>query len=148
MSVIAFGLAAFTALSAFGTVRQYRRAKETLGWNEVDGTVTWAAVVEERRDQGAETERTVYAPEIRYSYEAGGLRHEGSRVFLGDEWSEMEGTAREIVEAYPPGARVKVYVDPAHTGGAVLRRGDVLLRGRLIVVGALAAATAVAIIFG
>ena len=59
----------------------------------------------------------------------------------------MESTAREIVDAYPPGTRVSVYVDPAHMGAAVLRRGDVLLRGRLIIVGILAVATVVAFVF-
>ena len=147
MSVIAFSLAGFTALSALAAVPQYRRARQTLGWHAVDGTITSAAVVEERRDRRGEEERTVYAPEIRYSYEAGGSRHEGTQVFLGDEWSEMEGTAREIVDAYPPGTRVNVYVDPAHAGAAVLRPGDVLLRGRLLIVGILAVATVVAFAF-
>lgn len=78
-------------------------------WNAVDGRIRDSAVVE--RD-GA------YRADIAYTYEVDGGRYMADRVFFGIE----EGSAYDLVDRYPAGAPVTVYVNPSDPQEAVLER--------------------------
>ena len=69
-------------------------------------------------------DRTGYVPEIRYKYFIGGKELEGDRVYNGDAWNRKEKVIARLVDRYPPGARVRVFVDPARPGEAVLEPGS------------------------
>jgi hypothetical protein len=98
-----------------------RRASESEAWPKVEGVVLDSAVVA-IRDGG----RQLYRPVLRYRYEVGGERYEGSRI----KWSAILefrkfSRARAMLDAYRSGQKVAVHYNPKRPGIAVLQPGPV-----------------------
>jgi hypothetical protein len=96
-----------------------RRAADSEKWPAVEGTVLDSAVAADR-DGG----RQRFQPVVRYRYEVGGERYEGSRI----RWAASEGyrkytRARRVLDKYRSGAAITVHYDPRRPGVAVLKPG-------------------------
>jgi len=105
-----------------------RRAAESEAWPAVDGIVIESTVAAKREG------RQRYRPVVRYRYEVGGERYEGSRI----QWAASAGyrkytRARRILDSYRSGHAIKVHYDPKRPGVAVLKPGHAMsLRPMLV----------------
>jgi hypothetical protein len=68
------------------------------------------------------SERDVYSPNIRFSYEVGGATYHGDRYCYGQMASNDNSAARTIAE-FPPGAAVTVYYRHSDPSDSLLRPG-------------------------
>ena len=85
-----------------------RRAAESEAWPAVEGVVIESTVAAKREG------RQLYRPVVRYRYEVGGERYEGSRI----QWAASAGyrkytRARRILDSYRSGHTIKVHYDPS-----------------------------------
>ena len=71
-------------------------------------------------DPGGET---LYRPEVRYRYRVGPSDFESTRYRFVNAFRNDESGAAAAVRAYPAGATVSCFVDPADPSEAVLDRG-------------------------
>ena len=106
-------------------------------WPAVEGVVI-ESTVDAQRDG-----RQLYRPVVRYRYEVGGERFEGSRI----QWAASAGyrrytRARKVLDSYRPGRAVKVHYDPLRPGIAVLRPGRPLALKPMLVIAPTAAMVA------
>ncbi len=95
--------------------RGLTRQREVQRW-----TPTQAEIVESSvRERG---DRYEFA--VRFRYEVGGREHVGSRYASGRETHRFENVAtrRRLLDTYPPGKAVTVFVNPEKPGEAVLTR--------------------------
>jgi hypothetical protein len=102
-----------------------KRASESESWPSVEGYVVESDVAAVR-DGG----RQIYRPVVRYRYEVGGARYEGSRIRWGTLVEFRKFTrARTMLDKYRAGKAVAVHYDPKRPGVAVLQSGyDIGLR--------------------
>ena len=111
-------LAAALAMAAWS----WSETASTRGWHRVGGRV-----IEHReafkQSQTRYGQSLTWVPVVRYSYEVGGTRLIGERVYPGTprEWAERGEIAAFLAEHYPPGAAVTVYYNPANPRLAALR---------------------------
>lgn len=122
-------LAILLGLGAIGTAIYahylYRRSQATLHWRPVDGTIIWSTVEERSTNSRYSSNRDQYRADIKYAYNVGTLQYEGTRVYFGaNEWHSSDTAARQLVNRYPPGKKVRVFVDPESAGETVLARGQ------------------------
>ena len=97
------------------------RAAESEAWPAVEGVVIESTVTAQREG------RQLYRPVVRYRYEVGGERYEGSRI----QWAGSAGyrkytRARRILDSYRSGHAIKVHYDPKSPGVAVLKPGHAM----------------------
>ncbi len=98
-----------------------RRAAESEAWPAVEGVVIESTVAARREG------RQLYRPMVRYRYEVGGERYEGSRI----QWAASAGyrkytRARRVLDGYRSGHAIKVHYDPKRPGVAVLKPGHAM----------------------
>ena len=99
-----------------------RRAAESEAWPAVEGVVIESTVAAQREG------RQLYRPMVRYRYEVGGERYEGSRI----QWAAASAgyrkytRARRILDSYRSGHAIKVHYDPKRPGVAVLNPGHAI----------------------
>ena len=93
------------------------RSLQARSWPVVQGTVLSSRVVSRTDEDG-----TVYAPEVVYAYRYRGLSYRGSRIWMRKVWSSSSW-AGSIVQRYPPGSSVRVYVQPQNPAYALLEPG-------------------------
>jgi uncharacterized protein DUF3592 len=92
------------------------RAAASEAWPKVEGVVIETAIETSRRG------RQLYCPVVRYRYEVGGERYEGSRIRLtADEGFRKYTRARKVLDSYRAGGTVAVHYDPSEPGVAVLQ---------------------------
>jgi hypothetical protein len=87
----------------------------------VEGIVIESTVAAKREG------RQLYRPVVRYRYDVGGERYEGSRI----QWAASAGyrkytRARRILDSYRSGHAIKVHYDPKRPGVAVLKPGHAM----------------------
>lgn len=101
----------------FAFVRPLWRTAYAQSWPAVPCQILSSRVAESSGSDGS-----TYRVEIAYTYEVGGIRHQGDRYeFLGGSSSGYEGKNR-VVARYPEGSLATCYVDPADPSQAVLSR--------------------------
>ena len=115
---VGFALCALTCGLILAGRRSIRRAAESEAWPAVQGVIIESTVAAQREG------RQRYRPVVRYCYEVGGERYEGSRI----QWAASSGyrkytRARRILDSYRFGHTVQVHYDPKRPGVAVLRSG-------------------------
>ena len=98
-----------------------RRPAESEAWPAVEGVIIESTVAAQREG------RQVYRPIVRYRYEVGGERYEGSRI----QWAAAAGyrkytRARRVLDSYRSGSTIKVHYDPQRPGVAVLKPGHAM----------------------
>ena len=85
-------------------------------WSSVSGTIKTSSVKWARR--------TVYVPQITYTYQVGPKEFSGTRRFFGDGWAtSVRYLAQRAVDKYAPGTTVIVYIDPANPARSTLETG-------------------------
>ena len=120
--LIGFGILYFKGWS------DYRKAKKSLRWHRVEGTILSSKVV---RDSGGEwsgrvkrSKFTTYSAKINYSYMVDRKQFQSAQICVGG----MGGTsnpknAYKYVKKYPEGKGVIVYYSPQDESYAVLEPG-------------------------
>jgi hypothetical protein len=101
------------------------RARATLGWRPVEGTVTWSSIDSRDRRGRHGAQWVDYRPDIKYAYQLSGRDYLGSRVYFGaHEWKAKDSSfADELVGRYPVNSTIRVFVDPKRPDESVLERG-------------------------
>ena len=119
-------MAVGTVMAAAGGYMIWRSAG-TRSWPSVAGEVIDSHVevseTEDLDDDNRSRTRTVYDPAVRYRYCVKGKEFVGERISIGIGGHSSEGAALRVVERYPAGARVRVFVSPADPSEAVLETG-------------------------
>ncbi len=95
---------------------------ETGAWPGIEGVILERSVAIERNADGQ-----IYRPVVRYKYELEGKLYQGSCI----EWSIADHRnytgARQRLDKYDPGQRVKVHYDPANPTMSVLQPGPAIV---------------------
>ncbi|HLP09317.1 MAG TPA: DUF3592 domain-containing protein [Opitutaceae bacterium] len=99
------------ALTAF---RQLRANSYTVA----EGTVISSTVITSEDSDGP-----VYRPEVRYRYQVGERELVGDRLSYENLFASGADSANEAVAAFPAGAAIRVYFNPADPTDALLRPG-------------------------
>jgi len=111
--LLVFGL----VLGGVGVYR-YRIGKESSQWPSVQGKITYAHAQSSRTNK-----RNQYLPSVNYTYNINGKNYTGTRITASDEYQKTLIGAQNILKAYPVGAQVSVYYDPANPTVSLLERG-------------------------
>ena len=85
-------------------------------WSTIDGSIVQAAV------SVSSGGRTSHRPTVVYSYQVGSAKYENDNIWVVD-FSTTLADARKLVDAYPRGMGVRVYVDPENPERSILRPG-------------------------
>jgi hypothetical protein len=107
--------------------RRYRRAvRDGAQWPHVPGKILESKVDERYPLTRFVNMPLMYFPAVRYGYEAGGEKRQGTVLQAGidDLGFVTPDLARARLVKYPPGAAVTVYYDPADPAAAVLETGQ------------------------
>lgn len=102
--------------TAYASSRSLVEAKASSHWPSVPGRVTSSKTVFITGRHGST------GADIRYTYSVGASRLNGSRLEVVS-YSANTSYASDAVAAFPEGAEVPVYYDPAHPEKSVLRPG-------------------------
>lgn len=95
--------------------RLMSRADASRGWSVVNGTIRESQVVRQGNTR---------SPRIAFDYHVAAQPRVGRRLWVGPASISVSGNwADRVVARYPVGARVRVAVDPADPGYAVLEPG-------------------------
>ena len=89
-----------------------RKAKASLQWPAVPGTVLLSQLVEDNSG-----EFTSYLPLVTYAYAVNGQAFQSSRVAF------VASKSRKVIAKYPKGNAVQVYFDPQQPSTSVLEKG-------------------------
>jgi len=116
---LAAGMGAFLLL--FGLVQQ-RQALALQTWTPVTGSVL-ASELHSRTEWKDGLQRTLYMPNITYTYTVGGRAYTSNRYSLGaeTEWSKPQFVESQL-KKHPAGSQVTVYYNPTAPAEAVLAR--------------------------
>jgi hypothetical protein len=98
-------------------------ASATLQWPTAEGKIV-SSEVEQKEVYRRKRIRTVFDPQIQYSYEVDGKAYTGHRIdYYEDQASENEQTAIAVSSKYPAGEDVKVYYNPQDPASSLLEPG-------------------------
>ncbi len=96
------------------------RGRRSTAWPTASGRITQAQVASTRDSEG----RTLYYPDIRYSYDVDGTTYQGNRLRAGSRAHlATQDAARQTVERFTGMSDVLVYYDPANPQNAALSVG-------------------------
>lgn len=99
------------------------RSSSSKNWSSAYGVITESYVTSERKEESSKPDDFVYRPVLAYEYVVGGRRYAGSRIYFGALQKDKERAASEKkLTAYPVGAPVSVFYNPALPSDAVLER--------------------------
>jgi Protein of unknown function (DUF3592) len=106
--------------------RLLRIAAAAAQWPIVTGKVISADIVR-RIDKSEDGPSTVFVPQVRYVFDADGVRRDGHviRIGLEDRGYAREQQASELLTRYAVGAKIAVRYDPQNPATAVLELGQV-----------------------
>jgi hypothetical protein len=113
-------IAAMGAFFMFALWVGFQRAKETRGWVETPCEITRSEVSEERPTPNSPI---AYRAWVEYRYEFDGRLRSGQNVKRVDGPTSHRDRAEATVEAFPAGAKVSCWVNPADPEKAVLKHG-------------------------
>jgi hypothetical protein len=105
----------FTALMGMS----YMRAVDQRAWQKVQGVVLSSEIEEYKHDDYSPME---YRMKILYGYEWKGERKTGDRYgFRGNPKYNKQNKIAALVESYPVGKKIRVYVNPADASFTMLK---------------------------
>ena len=112
------------ALTYFKTYPDYKLAKESTAWPQVEGVIL-SSEVTKRRVRRKKRRRTEYSPEISYSYEINGKKYQSSQIYIGSEARSSNNSrdAYKYINNYPVGKEVIVYYSKNEESNAILETG-------------------------
>ena len=115
-------LAAGVGLLAWGGY-EIKRAYESRGWPNTQGTITSSYIKKENRKDSNNRYRTTYYPRIKYQYQVEGKYYSCNRIAFGGVSGGKRSKAKKVVDSYPSGKKVRVYYNPQDPGVGVLKAG-------------------------
>jgi len=133
---LALSMAAVAIIAGVRGAWLARRAKASMNWRPVDGTITRCTLQHTVRERWTMPDLHWYRPRVEYSYSVDGKDYVGKRVYFGaHEWRASSSESSEwILLDYPVGSAVQVFVDPARPAESVLERGrDAVANGYLAI---------------
>ena len=130
---IALVFLGFGFLTSRRAICDRRVATAVAQWPTTIGTVIAADVTE--RVHEAEISFCYFVPQVRYEYEAYGVRRQGDliRIGLDDTGYRKEKNARDHIALYTAGAAVAVHYNPQDPEQAVLEIGEVGVNSLMLV---------------
>jgi hypothetical protein len=98
-----------------------QRSAAAASWPSVEGRITASAVETRERAGRRNRDRDRYLPTVRYDYRVGGRGFSNGRIWLTEtkSWKSRAG-AEEAIAAFPAGAAVPVFYDPANPADSAL----------------------------
>jgi len=115
-------VAAGVALLAWGGY-EIKRAYESRGWPNTQGTITSSYIKKENRKDSNNRYRTTYYPKVQYQYQVEGKYYSCNRIAFGGVSGGKRSKAKKVVDSYPSGKKVTVYYNPQDPGVGVLKAG-------------------------
>lgn len=99
---------------------------DSKNWIENEGKILRSAVVKAKMTSSSTTTHgtweTAYDTDILYEYSYYGVTHQGNAVYAGlGITTKSRADAEEIVNAYPPGSMVTLFVNPKKPSESSLR---------------------------
>ena len=120
LRVVGTGVVVLGALTAYGTVRMWRKNAQTGNWPTVTGVIVSSELESQTNRHQRKPIRT-YGAAIRYAYEVEGKSYDSDQVQLGGTSETTESADFErMVARYPEGTRVTVYYDPTDPATATI----------------------------
>ena len=124
----------FLALGLFvagqALLRLYK-ARESVDWPTVPGSVSWSDLEEKGSIDGGPS----YVPNIGFTYTVDDQPYESYRYTFARRATSSQGYAEELVEVLPVKTAVIVYYNPRHPEEAVLHPGETTGLGMEVVTG-------------
>jgi hypothetical protein len=100
----------------------YIKSAKTRYWRKVNGEVI-ESYIEEMRDSKNPYEKT-YRPHVKYRYRVGEDEIEANKIFYGDKiYSSIKSRSTKILEQYPIGKTIDVFINPYKMDEAILIKG-------------------------
>jgi hypothetical protein len=115
-------LAAGVGLLAWGGY-EIKRAYESRGWPNTQGTITSSYIKKENRKDSNNRYKTTYYPKVNYQYQVEGKYYSCNRIAFGGVSGGKRSKAKRVVDRYPSGKKVTVYYNPQDPGIGVLNAG-------------------------
>ncbi len=109
------------AVLSFGA-RQVLKARASEQWPSVPGVVT-SAEMSVNSSSGSDSSGPTYGAEVLYEYEAEGEQRVGDRVEFGEVATGDPADAQSVLDRYPVGAEIAVFVNPEDPLDSVLEPG-------------------------
>ncbi|MEA3012705.1 MAG: hypothetical protein QOD42_1250 [Sphingomonadales bacterium] len=96
-----------------------QRSAAAAQWPSVEGRITASAIDVQQRSGRRSRDR--YVPRLRYDYRVAGRSFSNDRIWLSEtrNWKTRAG-AEEAIAAFPAGAAVPVFYDPANPADSAL----------------------------
>lgn len=99
--------------------KSYERADAMHDWPQAEAVVLSSAVEEWQHDEYSPME---YRLDILYGYQWEGESRTGDRLtFRGNPFSNKASTAEGLMEKFPQGKKIKVYINPADANFAIIK---------------------------
>lgn len=118
IAIIAGGSGCILVILAW---QKKRRESVTGSWLPTQGVILSSTVKEHRAVDGADPDRVVYTPLVRYQYTLGSRTYTGMRItFSPVRYTRQK--ADQAANRYPPSTPVTIYYDPLHPEEAVLEQ--------------------------
>jgi hypothetical protein len=114
------GFALLFALVVFGFQRTAARAKT---WPVAPGRVEKSDVHAYEsidRDEKVTRRRTMYRPDVIYSYAVAGVRYRGDKVSVSGMSTNLDSIARRVAARYPVGTELQVHYNPDNPGESAI----------------------------
>jgi len=102
----------------FFGLKDVRSAKASHDWPHVKGVVISSALQRYRSDDG-----TTYAAEVLYQYSIQGVVYSSNQVSFGEIRTSNPSGGQKIVNRFPAGSEVSVFVNPENADESVLLPG-------------------------
>jgi len=107
------------------SIIKYRRTNQRLAdsqaWNEGEAEIL-SSDMEKRVQEDEESRSVSYIPHVRYRYFVDRQEYQGDQIGFGDLQFSIDRKAEAILEAYPVGGKVRVFINPLNPQEAVLDR--------------------------
>lgn len=130
-------LLAFAAGGAYliySSLKSRKKAEASRNWPAASGVVRSVKVSEQTSTDSEGDSSTSYTPRVEYDYSVNGVLYRGKKLAFGAEKGyASEKAAWAALAAYPEGASVTVYYDPANPGEAVLQQKAVAATAGLVI---------------
>ena len=114
----------FAALASLFIYAIQRHAARQRAWPTATGRVESSGVhAFESRDSDNGRLRTRYRANVVYSYEVAGVRYTSDKLGSSEMSSNIEASARRIVDRYPAGSTIEIHYNPANPAEAIVKPG-------------------------
>ncbi len=130
------------AAASLGIFKAISIAQESKSWPTAEGVVRLSKVQFEDRIG----KKGMYSAEVMFEYQIEGKTYSSNRISSVNSSSSNPASARETVDKYPEGAKVKVFYNPGSPQTSLLEPGVSTAMWLLVLVGPLFMAAGIAML--